>query len=147
MDIFKSFATDPNTELNGTWFDLGGAERTLADGSPDPASVPRILVARNGNRKHSRLVVALYEANRSTLERKDEAAQAKNDEITVTVMSQAILLGWKNLSFNGAPLPDTYDSKTAVMLLEVKDFRELVAKHSLDMSSYLLSKEGEDVKN
>mgnify|MGYP000851115727 FL=1 len=141
MDIFAQFATDPNLELEGKWFNLGPATRTLEGGKPDPASVPRIKVARHGNKRHSRIVSQLYEANKSLLEMKNDAAEQRGIEIAVESMAKGILLGWENLSFKGTGLPDGWDYETAVMLLQVKDFRELVGRYANDFAEYRLVKD------
>lgn len=147
MDIFDQFATDPKLELEGKWIDIGPAERTLENGDPDPESVPKVLVARSGNKRHGRIVSKLYEANKSLLEQKGDAAEAKGEEITIEAMAKAVLLGWKNLSVKGEKLPDEWTYANAKRLLAIKDFRALVQKKSESFEEYKLVQEEEAVKN
>lgn len=146
FDIFNQFATDPGKELDGVWVPVGPATRTT-DGVPDPESIPQIKVARNGNKRHGRIVVQLYEANESLLKQKDEAGEARNEEITIETMAKGVLLGWKNLSFKGEVVPDTWSYETAKKLLAVKDFRDLVTKHSTNFDLYKLVQEDAAAKN
>lgn len=146
FDIFDQFATDPKLELEGTWVEVGSALRTLENGESDPASVPSILVARQANKRHNRLVTAQYEANKTVLEGKDDAADDKNEEITINVMSQSILMGWKNFSFKGETLKDGWDIGTAKRLLGVKDFRALVHAKSLEFANYKIKQDSADAK-
>lgn len=145
MDIFAKFATDPKLELEGTWVAIGTPTKTLENGDPDPESAPQILVARSGNKRHGRIVSKLYDANRTLLEGKDEAADAKGDEITIESMAKSILLDWKHLEFKGESLIYSYEN--AKKLLSVKDFRDLVMKHATDFTKFKLMKDQEDAKN
>lgn len=147
MDIFAQFATDPKLELEGKWFDIGPAERMLPNGEPDPESVPKILVARSGNKRHSRIVSKLYEANKTTLELKNDAADAKGEEITIETMAKAILLGWKNVSIKDERFEDGWDYSNAKRLLAIKDFRTLVTKKADSFEEYKVVQETEEAKN
>jgi hypothetical protein len=141
FDIFNQFATDPNLELEGVWHPIGPALRTLENGSPDPESVPQVKVARSQNKRHGRMLVALYEANKAILDAKDEAADKRNEEITGELMANTIFLGWKNLTFQGTPVPDGYDLDWAKKMMAVKDFRDLVNSLSNQQAPYRLIKE------
>ena len=147
MDIFDAFATDPKLELEGVWHTLGAATRKLENGEPDPDSIPKILVARSGNKRHGRIVSKLYEANKTTLESKGDDADAKGEEITIEAMAKAVLLGWKNLSFQKEPLKDGWDLVTAKRLLAVKDFRAVVQKKAESFDDYKVKQEEADAKN
>lgn len=141
FDIFAQYATDPNLELEGAWQPIGAPTKMKEDGvTPDPDSAPQIKVARSGNKRHSRMLVQLYEANKTVLDMKDEAADARNDEITIELMAKSILLGWKNIAFKGEKLTDGYDYDTARKMLAVKDFREHVSRLAADRSPYMLEK-------
>lgn len=146
-DVFAQYATDPKLELEGVWNDIGPAQRTLPNGAPDPASIPRVKVARSGNKRHGRIVSQLYEANKSTLELKNDAADAKGEEITVESMAKAILLDWENLAFQKVALPDGWDYDNAKKMLAVKDFRELINRFSVDFTKYKMFQEAADAKN
>lgn len=157
FDIFAQYATDPNKELEGIWVTIGPALRQLEDGTADKDSAPQIKVARGGNKRHGRVISALWEANESTLKGKDDAAEEKGVEVTVEAMSKGILLGWKNFTFKGEALPDagvegsTLSAedrlKIAAKLLAVKDFRDLVNKHANEREHYLIAKEQADAGN
>jgi hypothetical protein len=68
-------------------------------------------------------------------------ATAFNDQIMVEVMSQTVLLGWKGpLGFQKELVGD-YSQAKAKKLLEVKDFRRLVANLSNEMEAYLMREE------
>ncbi len=145
MDIFAQFATDPNLELDGVWVDLGAAEEN--------GRVPRIKVARSGNKRHGRVVTKMYEANKHTLELKNDAAEVKGEEITVDSMAQGILMGWQNLSFKKEVLPDSESLSpeqrlaTARRLLAVKDFRALVMRHADNFEKFKAVQEEADAGN
>lgn len=148
MDIFAQFATDPNLELNGVFIPLGGA---LEDG-PHKGKVPQIKVARSGNKRHGRIVSKLYDTNKHTLDLKNDAAEAKGEEITVESMAEGILMGWTGLSFNREALPDsdTLDpaerTKIAKKLLSVKDFRAMVMRHADNFEKFRVQQEEADAK-
>lgn len=127
MDIFARFATDEKLENSGTWRDIGGG--------------CRLLVARAGNRAYQKLLTKQYELNRAVLDLGDDTAAKKNDEIMVDVMAQTVLLGWDGpLDFKKKPVGD-YSVDKARELLQVKDFRRLVADMSNDMEAYLMKEE------
>lgn len=127
MDIFKVFATDPNKELNGTWVPL----------SEDGA---KLLVARAGNRRHTRLMNGMYAANRMTLEGADrEAADSKDEELSVECAAQAILLGWESLTYQGKPIE--YSLENARRLLKHSEFRVLVMTHANNFENFRAKEE------
>lgn len=134
MDIFRQFAADPVKEVEGVWEVLGT--------DPKTQKVARILVARSGNKRHSKVVTQLYESNRSTLELKNDAADAKGEEITIDSMAKGVLLGWEGLEFDGEKLADSKDMTpedrlvAARKLLAVKDFRALVQKKAEDFAKF-----------
>jgi len=146
FDIFDQFATDPKLELEGVWNTIGPAQRTLENGDPDPDSAPQILVARSGNKRHGRIVSQQYEANKSMLDMKDDAADAKGEQITVDAMAKSILLGWKNLAFKKEILEDGWNIADAKKMLAVKDFRDMVARLSTDFNKYKVVQEAADAK-
>lgn len=157
MDIFSSYATDPNAEEKGRYFENGDVE---------------FLIARSGNRAYNEMMQAQFTAHKHTLDQKDtpEARQAGNDraeKITVLVMSRTVLLGWRGLPKkgpDGAPLE--VDGKqvlgvlrdrtgaamepnqtNAAAILALKDFRQWVSGKSDDFRNYLEEVKKEDEKN
>lgn len=157
FDIFDKYATDPNKELEGVWRVIGPALRTKEDGSPDPDSAPALKVARQGNKRHGRIITQLWESNEDVLKAKDDAAEARGEEVTVEAMSKGILLGWKNITFKGVAYPDAGTEastltpeerlKLAKELLMVKDFREAVTRLSNERESYLIKQAKADAGN
>lgn len=130
LDIFAAYATDESLENNGTWFPLVGDAR--------------VLVARAGNRKHGKVLSKLVEQHRQTLDRKDELADQKSEEIMIEAMAEAILLGWENLTFKGQPMEVSISN--AKTLLAIKDFRTKIAELSNDVEAYKFKQEEEQGK-
>jgi len=127
MDIFAQYATDETLENSGTWFDLGGDAR--------------VLVARSGNKAFGKVLTKQVELARKTLDRNDEVAEAKSQEIMIGAMAQGILLGWEGLSFKGKALDYSLDN--AKTLLAVKDFRRQIEVFSNDVDAYRAKLEAE----
>lgn len=130
MDIFAAFATDVTKENEGVWVEVGDSE---------------FLIARSGNQEYSKKISREFERHRKLLERKDDAADALSEKIMVDVLSETILLGWKNVQFKGEELP--YNAANAKMLLGIKDFRSQVIKLADDFNSYKVDQEESEVKN
>lgn len=129
LDVFKQYATDENLENNGTWHDFNGA---------------RLLIARAGNRKYGRVLARLVEQNQKLLDRKDDEADAKSDEIMIEVLAEAVLLGWEGIVFNGEPL--AYSKEAAKKVLAIKDFRREVVRLSEGLDAYKVKVEEEQGK-
>ena len=120
MDLFTSFATDENAELNGAWRDIGqGAS---------------LLVARAGNRHYAKALTLAVEQNRPILETRGEVAEEKSDEIMVGVLADTILLGWKGVKFKGKDFP--YSKENARTVLKMRDFRALVQRLADEAEAY-----------
>lgn len=122
MDIFKSFATDTDLELNGRWVNL--------------SKTARVRVARSGNEKFNKTLRKMIE--RESLDLKDESPG--NVEILqgllIKATAEAILVGWEGLEKDGAPLP--YSREAAAELLAIKDFRARIEKIADDAAGYRL---------
>jgi hypothetical protein len=125
LDIFDTYATDPALETAGAWFPLNGDAE--------------VLVARAGNPKYLRALRTALEQNKSVLERDDAASEETAERITVGVMADTILLGWKNLGFKGVQLE--YTPENAKTMLRVKDFRKRVTELSETFSAYKAGQE------
>lgn len=130
MDVFAQFATDETKEADGVWVSLG---------REDDPKAPAILVARSGNKKYTKLITRQVEKHQRALDLKNDAADDLSDQLMIEVMATTILLGWRNIEFKGQSL--TYSIDNAKMLLGVKDFRKLVARHSDDVESYRVAQE------
>ena len=150
MDIFDQYAADPNKEVNGVWITIGQTKDT-------PPKPIKLKIARSGNKRHGKIMSALWESNKSTLEGKDEAAEAKGEEIVIEAAAKGILLGWKNATFKKAKLPDAGDEgdtitpeerlKFARDMLAVKDFRAMVMRHADDFQKFKAVSDEADAGN
>jgi hypothetical protein len=132
LDIFDEFATDEKKENEGVAVDLGGGAS--------------LLIARRDNVNYLRIVQE--EADTFAVSSQGLSAEdyEKADKAILTkILAGTILLGWKNLSYKGKPLP--YNVKNAVMLLGHKDFRRLVMEHASDIANYKAKLEDKDEKN
>lgn len=145
FDIFDQFATDPSKELDGVWHIVGAALNPEAP--EDERKYPRIKVARSANKRHSRIITALWEANKTTLDGKDEAAEVKGEEITIQAMAEGILVNWENLTFKKRKLEDGWNIADAKAMLSVKDFREKVNKHANTFADYRIDLDKVDAGN
>lgn len=125
FDVFEEFATDEALEENGTWFELGKGAA--------------LLIARSGNRAYGKALAKAVEKNRVALDFEDEAADKLSDEIMVDVLARTILLGFRNLSFQGKPAE--YSLEKAKEMLAVKDFRKRVIAYSDNFEAYKVKQE------
>lgn len=127
MDVFTAFATDEEKEVNGVWNEIGdGAE---------------LLIARSGNRAHSRKLSQLFDRHARALDQKNEASEKLSEQIIIDATAEHVLLGWKKIKFKGVELP--YSIENAKKLLAVKDFRALVSKLAGDIERYRVQQEAE----
>lgn len=125
LDIFTEFATDPALENNGAWFNIGKGTR--------------VLVARSQNRSYGKSISKEVEAEKELLDKEDDIAEAKSDEILARVMARTILLGWEKFGFKGVELP--YTVENAEMVLKVKDFRALIMGLAGKIDGYRVKQE------
>ena len=136
MDLRKAFATDTEAEIKGVPFEYGDST---------------FIIARKFNPTHRKLFSKLWKANRLVVEGKGaaaegDAAEKKADEIMCEVMSKTILLGWKNVQVDGKDLP--YSQQAAYdLLLEMKDFREVIDTASAELERFKVHQDKEDEKN
>lgn len=131
LDIFAAYATDKALENNGSWFDLG--------------SGARVLVARAGNKAYSKMLSKLVQENQLVLNKNDDQAEVKSEELLILVMAETILLGWEGISYKGAKeLPYSVDN--AKMLLSHGDFRKQIAGFADDFNAYKAKVEDEQGK-
>jgi hypothetical protein len=80
------------------------------------------------------------------VEGKGDAAEKKADEIMCEVMSKTILLDWKNVQVDGKDRP--YSQQAAYdLLLEMKDFREVIDTASAELERFKVHQDEEDEKN
>jgi len=129
IDLFSEFGTDTKAEEDGVW-------EEYADGVA-------FLIARSNNKKYARLITKAFEKNKRLLEAKNDAAEAKSEEIIVDVSARALLLGWRgDLQWKGEPME--YSLENAKTLLAVKDFRRWVFERAEDIDRYKTVKKDAD---
>ena len=128
LDIFAEF----DVQDDGVWVPYKGDVE--------------FLIARANNPKYRRRLSYFYEKNKRLLDGKGDVAEAKSNEIIVTVMGETILLGWKGkVSIKGEVL--AYNKANAIRLLEVPLFREWVTSQANDQHAYKTVKDEEDAEN
>ncbi len=121
LDLFKEFATDLVTEEQGAW-------EEYADGVA-------FLIARANNKKYNRLMTKAFEKNKRLIDAKNDASEAKAEEIIIDTAARALLLGWRgDLLWNGEPLE--YSIENAKTMLAVKDFRRWVFERAEDIDRF-----------
>lgn len=126
MDLF-SLVTDIKLENQGTWVPYGDAT---------------FLVARSGNKKYNRRMADAYKTNRVVLELEDDSSDAMSEEIFSDVIANAILLGWKGVSWKGSSLDYSVENAKMVLLAS-RDFRNIIARMSDDIENYRVKAEVE----
>lgn len=132
LDIFDAFATDEKKELEGAWEPIG--------------SGTELLIARAENDNNLRQSLALLEANQEQLDTlPEDEKRALDRELTLGLMADTILLGWKSLVYKGKTLK--YSRDNAIMLLRHADFRKQVMRLANKRSRYQLVADEADTKN
>ena len=132
IDLFAEFATNTSAEEAGAWVPYTGDIE--------------FLIARSNNPTYARKLTKLFDRNRQLLNTKGKAAEAKAEEITIDVMAEAILLGWKGtFTWKGQPLP--YSKENAKTVLAVKDFRRWVQEKAEDFERFKLVQDEVDAGN
>lgn len=130
-DFFSAFATDTSMEKKGAIVPINGVN---------------FKIARSNNKPFAKLLKELVEEHQLVLDQKDEAAEAKSDEIMITVMAKTILLGWEGVvPFKGEELK--YSEVNAKKLLAMRDFRIRVSAESDERANYKAKMVAEKVKN
>lgn len=137
FDIFTKFATDENLEIVGAWHNL------------DLKGESRIRVARMDNPKHTQVTAKLYADNAEALAAEKEGDRTKPESLTrqilVEGMAEAVLLDWEGISYKGKVLK--YSKENAKLVMQHKDFLELVLRVASDIENFRLKEEAEQVKN
>jgi hypothetical protein len=129
MDIFATYATDETKEVEGVVVFLGTGKNEATD--------PWIRVARMQNDEFTKEFAAAHarlQVEKNELKLSDAEMEIRGKNNMIDLMAKTILKGFGNLSFQGKPL--TYSHDSALMLLRVKDFRELVASKASDFELY-----------
>lgn len=116
MDL-KTFKTDPALD-EGAWIKLGDAE---------------IKIARIGSPKYQSAMMARLKPHRESIElgilKEDDAKK-----IEVEMLADFIVIDWKNMELDGAPLPFSRDN--AIKALGIEMFRSWVKEHARNLENY-----------
>ena len=120
MDIFAAFATDTKLEVEGKWFPL--------------SKTASVLVARAGNPNYVAALRKSLEKNQLDLESTGPEADHLAEQVMVDVIAGTILLGWKDLSFQGKALD--HSVANAKQLLQIKDFRKKITGFSESFAAF-----------
>ncbi len=132
IDLFAEFATNTAVEEAGAWVPYSGDIE--------------FLIARSNNPTYARKLTKLFDRNRQLLNTKGKAAEDKAQEITIEVMAESILLGWKGtFTWKGQPLP--YSKENAKTVLSVQDFRRWVQEKAEDFDRFKLVQDEADAGN
>lgn len=122
MDIFSTFAVDTKREDEGTWVTIGDAE---------------IRLGRIGSTRY-----------RSELARRLETrpeGSPERERAIVELFADCVLLGWRNLSYQGKPME--YTRENAIRLLDdpqLREFREWIVRQATDRENYRAKIEAEN---
>jgi hypothetical protein len=130
MDIYATYATDEDAEVNGVWQHLGDAN---------------LLIARANNPRYARMLTSLAEKHQLALDKGDDDSDALSNKLLIDVFAETILLGWENVSYNGESLP--YTLENARKVLAHKDFRREVARLAESIDAYRVKVEEAQAKN
>jgi len=131
LDLSAEFTRDSTAEVEGVWENIGGDAEILVAAWENPRymqalrSIPRALRRR-------------LEAGRVSPE-EDRALMCK-------IVAETILLGWKNIQFEGEDLPYSKENAEKV-LLKLPRFYSLVIELAQEESRFLASEKEKTVKN
>ena len=127
MDILKEYKTDEKLEVDGKEFDFG-------DGC-------WCIIARRGNPEYIKTMRRLMKPYKRQL-RADRVPDEVQERISIEVIANTILKGWRGMKENGVDVP--YNLKNCIRLLtEYKDFREQVSEISDEMEHYKIAEDEE----
>jgi hypothetical protein len=134
IDLFEAFATNTVAEEQGVETQISGLGDTV------------FKLARVGNPNYNRLLDQLYRKNKTVLESKGSAANAKSEAIMAEVYAKTILLGWQGTVMI-RKVPTAYSYESALLLCGLKDLREKFASAAADFNTFKVVADKEDEKN
>lgn len=111
MDIFATYATDEQLEVEGAWFDL--------------SKTAKVRVARANNENYLATLRKKLNSNQHALDVGGKEADELAEGLIVEAMSETILLDWKGLQFKKKDVP--YSKEMARTMLRIKDFRKRIS--------------------
>jgi hypothetical protein len=140
MDIFATYATDLTKEEEGVVVFLTSGQ--------DLAKDPWIKVARMNNEAYSAAVTKTYDRltrDKKLLKLSDAEAEIRAKNGMLEVLADTILKSFGNLEFQGDSLPPGRESH--LKFLRIKDFREVVMTHALNVDLYREARQEEAAGN
>jgi len=140
MDIFAAFATDETREEEGATVFLTSGKDLAVD--------PWIKVARANNLAYAKATASGYEklmADKKLLRLSEAEMEIRAKNLMTDVIADTILKGFGNLEFQGAVLPPGRDSH--LTFLRLKDFRELVMGHAMNVDLFRTEQNQADAGN
>lgn len=129
MDIFAAYATNEQLEDEGVVV-------FLTDGK-NPEQDPWVKVARVNNTGYAKAMqerFAQLNSDKKRLRLSDADVEIRSKNAMIEIMAEHLLKDFGNLEFQGTPLKNTAESR--LMLMRVKDFRELIVGHASDVEHY-----------
>jgi len=132
MDL-SQLETDRTLEIEGVWVNLEDEDKT------------QLLVARIGNPTYNARIRAKMKPFTNMLKR-DAMPMEQQEGIVTQVLSETILLGWKNLKYKGKVIKFT-PARAFEIMEGIPDFREMVLEISNSMEAYRLVEQEDDSKN
>ena len=131
FDLAQEYKSDPKAETEGVWEHLGGDAE--------------VLVAAWGNPNYEKALLDLprhirRRINRGTLSEKEDR------ELMAGIVSQTVLLDWKNLTNEGKTVKYSSDKAKAMLVKYAKFYRTIVEIAS-DESLYQGDDGDEEEKN
>ena len=93
----------------------------------------KLRIASFGTKQHKQAVAKFRQKYSAQLAIKRTADEA-NEQVTIEVMAEAILVGWENVTEGDEPLPYTRDN--AIKLLSIRTFRDFVAMQATDIQNF-----------
>lgn len=123
MDLSR-FKTDTALEDEGVW--------TTIDASSDA----QIRIARIGNRRYREAMARRLKPYRRAL-RAGTLDDSVTERITAEVLAETVLLDWRGVTADGAPLPYSRDAARDLLLDPAyRDFRDLVVELAGELDLY-----------
>lgn len=120
MDIYKTFATDAELELEGVWHDVG-------DGA-------RLKIARADNTNFKRKMKVLAHG-RERIISLGMLSEEESETLLGESMACTILMDWAGIEDGGKSITFSVDA-AAELLIEHAGFRDLVETLSMDFEHY-----------
>ena len=132
MDLTE-YETDSGLETDGVWVDIGDSDGT------------QLLIARIGNPSFNRALRAKMKPFRNLIQR-DKLPAETQEKMLTEVMAEHTLLDWKNLKHKGKTVKYS-KAKALSLMMDIKDFRELVTEIANSMETFRREELEEDSKN